>query len=145
MADIAVTAARVAPVFVDHSDTIIYSRIAAAAITQGQTVYENTAGKVDLCDANASGKEQFRGVALETVGAGQAVDVIRRGLVEGFTLTALAYDALVYQSDTAGAIADAASGTKTIRVGRVVALTEPDSSGNFKKVLWVGSDMMNNW
>lgn len=145
MADIAVTAAQIAFARQPIDGTIIRPYIAGAAITAGQSVYVNSSGTVDLGDANAAGKEQFRGIALQTVGAGQAVDVLERGVCEGFAISGLAYDALVYQSDTAGSLADAASGTKTIRVGRVVPTTTRDSSGNIKKILYVQADMLNNW
>jgi hypothetical protein len=99
--------------------------IAAVALSIGEALYINTSGKVDLCDGNAAGKYQFRGIALETVGAGQAVSVLQEGILYGFDLSNVAYDGLVYVGDTAGDLADAA-GTKTIFVGRCVPLPDDD-------------------
>ena len=45
--------------------------------------------------------------------------MLEEGWVTGFDVSSQAYDAPLYQSDTAGALADAASGTKTVAVGRV--------------------------
>jgi hypothetical protein len=137
MADITVTAAQVAPVFPDEAR--IRSYIAAVAITAGQAVYRTSAGKADLADANGSGTLQFRGIALETVGAGQSVSVLEEGEIYGFTLAG-AYDSLAYVSNTAGALADAAGGT-SIGAGRVVNLTD----GSLTKVLYIQSKMNADW
>ncbi|GIK42439.1 MAG: hypothetical protein BroJett011_62720 [Chloroflexota bacterium] len=121
MTDLTVTAAQVG--VVDPAKAVIKTYIAAAAITAGQAIYQNTSGKADLADANGSGTLQFRGVALKTVGAGDAVDVCEDGEVYGFDLSGLNYDALVYLSNTAGALADGAGGTSVV-CGRVNALTD---------------------
>lgn len=119
MADITVTAAQVAALFPDRAE--IYSFIAAETITAGQAVYFTSAGKAGVADANASGKQQVRGIALNAASAGSAVDVLKRGAVAGFTLGT--YNTLVYLSDNAGALADAA-GTVSAPVGRIVGLSD---------------------
>lgn len=119
MADITVTAAQVAAIFPTKAE--IYSFVAAEAITAGQAVYFTSAGKVGVADANASGKQQVRGIALNGAGAGTAVDVLKCGHVAGFTLGTI--NSLAYLSDTAGALADAA-GTVSAAVGRVVTLSD---------------------
>ncbi len=133
MADISVTAAKVAPVFPDQAE--IRTFIAAAAITAGQPVYINSSGKVDVADANVAAAEHFRGIALETVGAGQPVSILRRGEVYGFDLSGVAFDAQVYVSDTAGSLADAA-GTTSLVAGRVQPLAD---SVNINKVLMINA------
>lgn len=138
MADIALTAAQIAPVFPERARIRTY--IAAATITAGQAVYQTSAGKAGVADANDSGKEQFRGIALNGAGAGQAVDVLEEGEIYGFTISGLAYDALVYLSNTAGALADAA-GAMTVRCGRVMALADSDLT----KILYIQSSMTANW
>jgi hypothetical protein len=120
MADLALTAAQIALVDPDQAET--FQAIAAATITAGQSVYRDSAGKVGLADANAAGLQQTRGIALNGGGAGQAITVVRRGQLYGFTI-AQAYDAPIYQSDTAGALADAA-GTLSVPVGVIEALTD---------------------
>lgn len=131
MADIAVVADNVAVLYPRYAE--IYDFIAAAAITAGQVLYLNTSGKVDLYDSNGSGTLQLLGIALNGAGAGQAVSVLKRGFVAGFTVSGLAYDAPVYGSNTAGALADAA-GSSSIVAGKVKALSD---SGLLTKVLYI--------
>ena len=140
MADISVTAAKVQAV---GTCGIIRSKMAGATITRGQTVYETTAGLVGLCDANDSGKEQFYGVALQDVSSGQAVDCLVEGLITGYDLRGLDVGALVYQSDTAGAAATAASGTKTVVIGKVTALS--DNATTPTKVREVRRTVTSTW
>jgi hypothetical protein len=131
MADIAVVAAQVAPV--DPMKAEIRDLIAAAALTAGQPVYIDANGKAGVADGNGdSPANRFRGIALKSVAAGQPVPVLVRGVVFGFTVSGLAYDAAVYVSDTAGSLADAA-GTTSLVAGRVVPLTDR----GLTKVLYV--------
>jgi hypothetical protein len=125
MADITVTAAQVAPV--NPEKAVIRSYIANATITKGQAVYFLTTGKVGVADANGGGRlPQFRGIALNGAGAGQAVDVMQEGECYGFTLAGNA-DTRIYLSNTAGALADTASvGGTTVVCGRVVCLSDKD-------------------
>lgn len=122
MSDITVTAAKVA--LVDPIKATVRSYIATETITAGQAVYILTTGKVGVADANAAGKQQFRGIALNGGGAGQAIDVVHDGEVTGFTLSGNA-DTMLYLSDTAGALADSA-GTMTVVCGRVECLADKD-------------------
>ncbi len=121
MADIVVNADQVAVVFPLKAE--IYDFIAGEAINPGQAVYVNANGKLALADANGSGTVQFRGIALKKGGPGQAVSVLLRGHVAGFDVSGLAYDAPVYVSNTAGALADAAGGTSLL-AGRVIPITD---------------------
>jgi len=138
MADITRTKAQVAVVFPQNAE--IYDFIATEAIEAGQPVYQLTTRKVGVADANAAGKQQVRGIALKDVGAGQAVSVLKKGHVEGFDVSGLNGDALVYLSDTAGELADAA-GTLSVTVGRVFGL----SDANLTHVLYVDADWIGTW
>jgi hypothetical protein len=141
MAAVTVTAAKVAPVYPNSTSTLIRDFTALEDITAGQSLYiDPTTGKVGLCDANSAGKEQFIGIALSTKKAGETLKVIVRGEVYGFTLTGN-YASLVYQGDTAGELADAASGTKTVDVGKVMPINDPSKT----KVLFVTADLLRNW
>jgi hypothetical protein len=113
MAAIVVTAAEVAI----NQGTRTRSYIAAETITAGQAVYKLAAGTVGVADANAAGKQQYRGIAINGGAAGTPIMVAYFGPVEGFTLTG-DVDTLVYLSDTAGGL-DTAAGTMTVPVGRV--------------------------
>lgn len=116
----------------------IYDFKAVEAITAGQPVYETTAGKAGVADANGAGKQQFRGIALKDAAAGEIVPVLKRGFLSGYDLSGVAYNAALYLSDTAGSIADAA-GTMTVNVGRVFQLT------NLTKILYVEADWLRAW
>jgi hypothetical protein len=138
MADIAVTASKVAILFPEKAEII--DLIAAEAITVGQAVYITTAGKAAVADANAAGKQQFRGIALTAAAAGRAVSVLKKGHVAGFTVSGLNGDVAVYLSDTAGALADA-TGTMTVICGRVQCLTD----NAMTKVVYINADWLRAW
>lgn len=139
MAAITVTAAHVGPIYPENAE--IYDVIAAEAVTAGAAGYQVAAsGKFGIADANAAGKEQFRGIFLMKKGANQAVSILKRGHVGGFDVSGMDYDDPVYLSDTAGAL-DTAPGTLEVVVGRVVAL--PDA--NRTKVIYIDADWLRTW
>ena len=92
----------------------------AAAVTRGQVGYQSTAG-FGVADANDSGKQQARGIYLDNGAIGQTVSLVKRGILSGYGVSALNDDALLYLSDTAGALDDGA-GTMTVVCGRVITL-----------------------
>ena len=102
----------------------------AETLAVGDVVYVNSAGKAGKADANASGKQQARGIVVKRQGA--VVSVLKRGYVAGFDISALDYDAQVFLSDTAGKL-DTAAGTLSVPCGRVSALTNDSLS----KILYV--------
>lgn len=124
MADIVVTAAQVGRVYPDKD--CVVSGILAATVTAGQVLYLTTSGTWDLADGSLTGTAQCRALALRGGGAGQSVEIMRYGWVYGYTLSQ-AYDAALYLSDTAGAMADA-NGTVNVVVGRVDAMTDADKT-----------------
>ena len=138
MSAITLTADSVAPVFPRFAE--IYDVILAEAATRGQAGYQLSTGKFGLADANASGKQQCRGLYVTPGGAGQGVSLLKRGHVYGFDLSGLNWDAPVYLSDTVGAL-DTAAGTMSVVVGRVVAM--PD--GSLTKVLYVECNWETIW
>ena len=129
MADLTVTAADVAVVYPEKADILTVTL--AAAATKGQTLYKDTDGKGNLADANSAGAQQTRLLALQAGGAGDVINALKQGHVYGFTITQ-AYDAPLFQSDTAGAIADAA-GTLEVPVGLVDGI---DRGGTITKVVY---------
>lgn len=133
---------QIGPIYKCENTRIISHLAGAGGITAGQAVYtDGTTGTALPTNAATSGKFHFKGIALETVGAGQAVDVIEEGFVGGFDLSALAYSAAVFLSDTAGLLATAA-GTNSMQVGEVRAISDRDpATGLPSKVLYVRSNM----
>lgn len=138
MADLAIGSNGISIVFSNEAE--IRDIIAVEAITAGQPVYVTSAGKAGVADANAAGKEQFRGIALKNTAAGKACPVLKRGYLAGYVLSGVAYDGPVFLSDTAGALADAA-GTLSVNVGRVSQLADPDLT----KILYVEADWLRTW
>ena len=137
MADITCTAAQVGAVFPEDAE--IRSVILAATVTAGQALYLTSSGTYNLADANDSGAEQFRGIALQGGAAGQAVSMLRRGEVYGYTLTG-AHDDLVYLSNTAGALSTT-SGSMAVQCGRLTCLSDADLT----KVVYIDADMKREW
>jgi hypothetical protein len=121
MANIALTAAQIAPVY--PHDAEIYPFRAASAITAGQPLYQTTTGTVAPADANAAGLQQAIGVSLNAAAAGEPVSVLIRGHVAGFTVAAVNCGTVIFVSDDVGKFEDA-TGTLGVPVGRVVALED---------------------
>lgn len=129
MADL-VWATPASAVFLDDLTRVRSQLAGAGGILPSQSVYTDpTTGTVLPTTSLTAGKFAFRGIAVNTgaggVSKGTAVDVVEMGYVAGLDLSALAYDALVYLSDTAGTLSSTA-GTNSVTVGRVVALTDKD-------------------
>lgn len=139
MADIAVDVTKMGVVFPHKADIIDVTL--TEAVTALQTLYQLTTGKFGLCDANVAGKEQFRGVALKAGAANQVVPMLKMGHVFGYAVSALSGDVAVFQSDTAGSLADVASVTKTVRCGRVIVLTD----SGLTKVAYIAADWITVW
>lgn len=133
------TAANVQLVFPQWAE--VYDVVLTETVTQGQAVYQLTTGKFGVADANASGKQQFRGIALGGGAAGQSITILKRGHCYGFTVSSLNADAILYLSDTAGSLDDSV-GTMTVNCGRVVALSD---AGNLTKVVYIDADWLRAW
>ena len=139
--EVALTAARIAAVDVLDGDTKIISWVAVAALTEGQALYLVAAsGKSGVADANDSGKQQFRGIALQAVAAGQTVDILVRGRVYGYTVSGLSYDDPIYLSDTAGSLSTAV-GTMTVNCGRIIPINDKDRT----KVMYIDANWNRIW
>lgn len=124
MGDITVTAAQVA--LVDVGSAEVFNKVANATITAGQVLYPVAAsGKVGLADEDADAEHSVvEGIALTGGGAGQAISVLRRGRISGYTLSGMNYGAWAYLSTTAGALAT----TGSVAYGRVEALSDSDAT-----------------
>jgi hypothetical protein len=93
---------------------------AAEAIVAGAPVRLDTAtGRWTNSNGSSAGEARTKGVATKNVQAGEGLTAIQSGIMDGYDLTALAYDAPVYVSDTDGRLGDAA-GTVSVVAGRVI-------------------------
>lgn len=130
MAAVTVDTSKVAPVFADRAEIITV--IAGESIEYGDPVFiQTTTGKLLGSDGAAAAAAKFAGYALSKGGAGQAIDVLKKGHLYGLGLTSLAYGAATYVAD-GGGTADAA-GTVSVQTGVVVPLTDAART----KVLYV--------
>lgn len=134
MADIAlVTADKVEVV-----ESIIQMTLPAAeAITAGMAVrLDTSSGKFTKANGSAAGEARIWGIATKTVASGMPVTAIRKGVMDGWDLSGLNYDAAVYLSDTDGRLADA-NGTVNVAVGRVIPGTSTTLGTAYDKILSV--------
>lgn len=131
MADIAlVTANRVKVV-----EPLIQRTLPAAeAIVAGAAVRIDTAGKFTNAKGTDATEARAYGIATKTVGAGEGLTAVKRGIMDGWDLSGLAYDAPVYLSDTDGRLADSA-GTVSVIVGRVYPGTYVTTGTAYDKIL----------
>src|SRR6185503_19512073 len=92
----------------------------AEAVTAGAPVrLDASAGKFTNANGSSAGEARIWGIATRTVAAGEALTAIRNGVLDGFDLSGMNYDAAVYLSDTDGRL-DTAAGTVSTVVGRVI-------------------------
>lgn len=118
MADLTLATANKVNVGTSGPNTQI-SGIAGADITAGSPVcFDGTNDTLWPSDANDAAKDAVAGIATRTVKTGEALTALRRGLMTGWSNLPVP-GKLVYVSDTAAALADAA-GTASLPVGIVV-------------------------
>ncbi len=109
---------------------------ALEAILAGATVrFDVTTGSWMNGNATDATEGNIYGIATKSVAAGEYMTAVRRGLLDGFTITQN-FNAPIYVSDTDGRIADAV-GTVTIKVGRVVPANSQSLGVTADKLLLV--------
>lgn len=122
MADIAKTASLIRPLV----GAVVERYTAGGAGALGDLVYEDANGNVQVTDADAAGTTYGFGIVISAPNgatsfvSGDAVDVVVFGRVTGFS-GGTPHD-IVYASNNAGAVADAA-GTTSHKVGRMRSAT----------------------
>jgi len=110
---------------------------AVEAIVAGAPVRIDTAtGKWTNANGSAAGEARVWGIATRTVAAGVAVTAIRKGVMDGWALAALAYDDPIYLSDTDGRLSTAV-GTVTVALGRVIPGTSTTLGTAYDKLFSV--------
>lgn len=107
------------------------------SMTPGQAARLDTSnGKFTKSNGTNAAEARMLGVLASKDGAGAAGTVVRKGILDGYDLSGLNYDAAVYLSDTDGALADAA-GTVSVVVGRVIPGTSVNLGTAYDKLLLV--------
>lgn len=123
---------------VDVVESVLQMTLPAAeAITAGAIVrIDTTAGKFTNGNGSSSTEARIYGVACKTVAAGEPVTAIRKGVMDGWDVSGLNYDAAVYASDTDGRL-DTAAGTVSLVIGRVIPATANLLGASPDKLLFV--------
>lgn len=122
MADIIVVTNKVSPL----QGAVTREHEAGGAGDLGDTVYLAADGDVEVADASVAGTAKARGIVVAIQGgktsfvAGDALTVAIHGAVGGFS--GMTPQNTLYQSDTAGALADAA-GTVSHKMGYAESAT----------------------
>jgi len=110
---------------------------AAEAITAGMGMRLDTInGKFTKANASAAGEARVKWIAVKSVSTGEPVTGIKRGVLDGYDLSGMDYDADVFLSDTDGRLADAA-GTVSTKIGRVLPGPSTTLGTAFDKLLLV--------
>lgn len=109
----------------------------AESISVGQAVrLDTTAGKFTKANGTTTSENRIYGILVSKDGAGAVGTAIRKGVLDGYDLTSLNYDAAVYLSDTDGTLADGAGSVSTI-VGRVIPAWAQTLGNSPDKLLFV--------
>ncbi len=106
------------------------------SLAVGDAVRIDTNGKWTGSNASTTTENRIYGILVSKDPAGAVGTAIRKGVIDGFALTALAYDAIVYLSDTDKKLADAAGTVSTI-VGRVIPVPATTLGTAYDKVLFI--------
>ena len=108
----------------------------AEAITPGQAGRIDTGnGKATKANASNAAEARVFGISASSSARNTGVTLIRKGILDGFDLSGLAFDALIYLSNTDGALSTD-PGTVNVVVGRVIpGFASPIGSGPDKLLL----------
>ena len=134
MADIALVTANTARIVGIPVEQM--TKPGAEAVTALQAVRQDAStGKWTKANGTTAAEANVYGLATRTPEAtGLGITVIRKGVVDGFDLSALDYGAALYLSDTDGAIADT-PGTVPVKIGYVSSAFAAGVGNSADKVL----------
>lgn len=123
----------------------VVESIEQMTLPTAEVVSPGQAARIDVANgrftkANGSSAAEARIYGIATGGkanvAGEPVTAIKKGVVDGYDLSGLAYDAPVYLSNTDGVLADT-PGTVSVVVGRVIPGTSTTLGTPYDKLLLV--------
>lgn len=115
------------------------SAASSAAYEAGTLVGLDAAGKwttTGIAQTSIATSRVAYGILLRKVAAGESVTAMRKGVLDGFNLDALAFNAVVFVGAT-GAIDDTSGGTANAPVGRVIPGRANLPTGSADKLLFV--------
>lgn len=110
---------------------------AGEAVTAGQVArIDTTSGKPTLANGTVAAEARAFGVCASPTASNVGVTLIRRGILDGYDLSALDFDAPIYLSDTDGALSTTA-GTVSVIAGRVISGFAALPGQGPSKLLWL--------
>jgi methionine aminopeptidase len=125
---------------VDVVESIIQMTLPAAeTLAPGDAVrLDVSTGKFTKANGTTAAEARIYGIAVgqHAVPAGMPITAIRKGVLSGHNLAALAYDQAILLSNTDGTLADAA-GTVSVTVGRVIPGTSSLIGSAYDKLLFI--------
>lgn len=133
MANIALTAAKIAPVYTDPGNCEIYPVIVGETVTAGQALCWHTTTHMLVADGNDAALDEPMAIALEGGLAGEVIRTLKRGSVYGYTVAAVNAGATITLTDTPGVMESAGAGELC---GRVICL--PDGTRVIYFDFWAG-------
>lgn len=110
MGNIALTTAKIAPVFTDPGHCEIYNVIVGETVTKGQALCWHTTTHMLVADGNDAALDEPMAIALQAGVAGQVISVLKRGPCYGFTVAAVNVGAKITLTDTPGIMESAGAG-----------------------------------
>lgn len=110
MANIALTVAKIAPVYTDPGNCEIYPVQVGETVTAGQVLCWHTSTHMLLAEGDDNALDEPMAIALEGGLAGETVRVLKRGKVYGYTVAAVNVGAKITLTDTAGTMESAGAG-----------------------------------
>ena len=120
MANIALTAAKIAPVYTDPGHCEIYNTELGETVTAGQCLCWDSDGQLILADGNDAALDEPWAIALQGGLANEVVSVLHRGAVYGYTVAGLSTGGLITLTDTPGTMEEAGAGEVC---GRIISLS----------------------
>lgn len=110
MANIALTAAKIDPIYTDPGHCEMYNVIVGETVTAGQCLCWHTTTHALLADGNDAALDEPMFIALEGGLAGEVIRVLKRGSVYGYTVAAVNLGAKITLTDTPGTMESAGAG-----------------------------------
>ncbi len=109
----------------------------AESCNVGQAVrFDTTAGTLTKANGSSTTENRIWGILVSKDGASVGGTVIRKGVIDGFDLSGMNYDAPVYLSDTDGTL-NTSAGTVSTIIGRVIPAHAQTLGNSPDKLLYV--------
>lgn len=112
----------------------VFDGILGASLDAGVPVFENASGVLVQSDAGAAGTARFDGILLETADAKQGASFLKEGFLEGYDVSGLAVNTLVYVDDNG--LLNTTAGTNSVPAA-IVKLNANKKKSLYVEARWV--------